>query len=329
MIFGIASFLSGCGSEQKKPKTVIKHFKSAFSEIESGSFSGNLTLEGKQETDSTHLQADLKGKYNYKKGDEQKYALHATVAGKIEKEGTPLDGTVDLDLLSLGKNIYFNVNQLEVNDLQFSKLEPRITPYTKKWLQLDPGLLSQNPVTPDKDVNSYREKWQKIFRESNLFTVKKEFGIENMNGNNVYHYGIEIDPVGVANYVKAVATMVNAEEVDANAESELLASLEKVVPALNAAANPEIWIGTKDYYLYKISFELNSSLVPDFPKESGDVLLKVVFTGGDYNTSINIDAPKESELFNPLAILFGAAAMNPGGLNPSEVMPQFDAIPQP
>ena len=127
--------------------------------------------------------------------------------------------------------------------------------------------------------------------------------MEKVNGYKAYHYGIQLNPEGVRDYVRKVAMVDGRELTDAEVEDSVKIS--------SALTDVQLWIGIDDYYLYKASVSFAGGSA-----SNTDIKADITMDGNAYNEDVTVQKPEGFEEFNPLELLMGGAAME--SLPPTE-----------
>ncbi len=297
-LFGTALFiLSACSSvTTKTPEQVIQNFKKTAKDVKVANFSVDIAMKGMDAEDNIdfNLIADIK--LDRSEGVEHKADVGLKISGALNTGEMNLDGNLDLKILTIGEKYYFKLMELESNDPYMQNLEPLVEPYKKKWQHLSSDFVPENIrelQQKDEETLAKEEQLKELFVNTKLFDVVKEFGEESLNGKKVHHYGVRLNKEGVKQYIRKAAT-INGTELT-NAE------VEESVEFANSMTNMEIWIGAKDYYLYKGLVDFSVQSIDESVKSN----ISLAYTANSYNTDLKIEAPADAEEFNPLALLMG------------------------
>jgi hypothetical protein len=318
-LFGIAFFiLNACSSfKAESSDVVIKKFKQAVKGIHAADLALAATINSKDNKDNVgfNLNADVK----FDRADENRKAdIGVKMNGALNTEGKTLDGSLELNLIALGKDFYINLAKFESSDSSTESFKKAVQPYLKKWEHLASDYVPDNiKKLQEKDEDSIKKEDQlkDLFVNTEIFTVSKEFGVENLNGEKVYHFGIKFDKNGVKEFIKKASSINGVEKTDQEVADS--------AAFFDSVKNAELWIGGNDYYLYKGVMTVSGTtpatevVNPDGTKaeNKGDVLTDITlnFEGKSYNKDTKIAAPAEFEEFNPIAFLM---SMQIGSLTP-------------
>lgn len=289
--------LSACSSDEaKSPEDVIQNFKATAKDIKAADFSIALTMKGSDEGDNIdfNLTADIK--LDRREGEERKADADLKVDGSLNAGEKNLDGSVNVKIRTLGEEFYFNLMSLEANDPSVEKYKPLLEPLEKKWQHLSSDFIPENiKELQQKDAETLKKEKEikELFVNTKLFDVTKEYGIESLNGKKVYHYGVSVNKSGLKQYIRKVAAINGQEMTDVEVEEQTVFA--------DSITNMEMWIGTKDYYLYKGGL----TMAGEDAAENVSSEIALTYMANSYDTELNIEAPAEFEEFNPISLLMG------------------------
>ncbi|MBU1017494.1 hypothetical protein KKA33_00515 [Patescibacteria group bacterium] len=289
--------LTACGgSGSESPETVMQKFKDTAKDIKAADFSVTLAMKGVDKEDN--IDFDLYGdiKLDRREDVERKADADVKVEGVLNAGGKSLDGRLDFKIRTLGENFYFNLMALEANDPGFENLKPIIEPLKTKWQHLASDFVPESiRELQQKDPETLEREAQlkELFVKTKLFDVIKEYGDESLKGKKVYHYGLRINKDGLKAYTSKAAAINGREMTDAEAEEAALFA--------DSVTNMEMWIGVKDYYLYKGVVTLGS----DNPENNVSSEVSLTYLANSYDTDMNIEPPAAFEEFNPITLMMG------------------------
>lgn len=298
-----AAVMAGCSNTPKEtPEEVIGKFKAASVEVKSMELAMKMELAGSDAEDKLDFKGEVGVKFDRNNAEERKLDMKMAVKGGMETAGRSLDMDADFNVLTVADDFYVKLDKLESEDPSIKAIQPFIKAYSGDWLKLTPDLIPEGlrQLQPKDEAALTREKeLQALFVKANLFEVTKEYGIESVNGHKSYHYGVRLNPVEMQDYLKAVAAL-NGQTIPEN-------DLQQMDQFAASVGNAELWIGVKDYYLYKGSVDF-APPVKGAEGAAVDMRAKVMMEVDSYNKDMGIKAPEEAEEFNPLALFMGAGA---------------------
>ncbi len=292
-----ALFLSACApSGTESAEDVIQNFKATAKDIKAADFSVDLAMKGVDEGDNIdfNLTADIK--LDRREGAERKADADLKVDGSLNAGGKNLDGSVNVKIRTLGEEFYFNLMSLEANDPSVEKYKPLLEPLEKKWQHLSSDFVPESiKGLQQKDAETLEKEKQikELFVNTKLFDVTKEYGVESLNGKKVYHYGVSLNKSGLKQYIRKVAAINGQEMTDVEVEEQTVFA--------DSITNMEMWIGTKDYYLYKGALTMEG----EDAMENVSSEISLTYMANSYDTELSIEAPADFEEFNPISLLMG------------------------
>ena len=292
-----ALFLSACApSGTESAEDVIQNFKATAKDIKAADFSVDLAMKCVDEGDNIdfNLTADIK--LDRREGAERKADADLKVDGSLNAGGKNLDGSVNVKIRTLGEEFYFNLMSLEANDPSVEKYKPLLEPLEKKWQHLSSDFVPESiKGLQQKDAETLEKEKQikELFVNTKLFDVTKEYGVESLNGKKVYHYGVSLNKSGLKQYIRKVAAINGQEMTDVEVEEQTVFA--------DSITNIEMWIGTKDYYLYKGALTMEG----EDAMENVSSEISLTYTANSYDTELSIEAPADFEEFNPISLLMG------------------------
>lgn len=221
--------------------------------------------------------------------------------------------------------------------------------FSGQWIKIDEDSIrsfyeatGQDPAKIDKmikDNEEMQEKYKEISEEllelikkraPDLLKVKKTLPDKEIDGVEVYHYLVVLDKGGVKKtipeliettedmfftileeqYGAMVVGMFKAQWKDQ--KEELLEELDKGLDEFfdkSGDISAELWIGKKDYYLYKVEFEKFIDIKHFLPEESGEMTLGLNINYSDFNQSITVEPPQEYKSLEEILIPLFEASM--------------------
>jgi len=293
-LFGISMFfLNACATKTEPADVVITKFKQAVKTIDAVDMKLEASMTGKDEKDNINF--DLTGDVKLDRlSDVKKADVTAKLGGSLLAADKKMEGNIDLEILTIGQEFYFFLNQFDTSDPQTENIEKQLEPYIKKWEHLASDFVPESiKKWQEKDEAALKreEQLKDLFVNTTLFDVTKEYGIEKVEGNKAYHYAVRPNKEGVKEYIKKAATINGREMTD----QEVLDSASFV----DSITNLELWIGHDDYFLYKGVLELSGKN----PDSNVTSQISITYTGNSYNKDLKLKAPDKFEEFNPISLI--------------------------
>jgi len=290
--------LSACSQALEDPEIVMEKAKQVLVEIQSGSveISADMTGNNGSEENIT-FDGDVEITFDKTNEENKKLDLHVDVSGDIQVTEKAIEGDLDFNFITLNKQYYVMLNEFNSSDESMKSIEPFINMYLGKWLRIAEDFIPENIRElqgQDEAMLLKQEKFKELLLKTELFTVSKEYGVEKLNGESVYHYGIEVNLEGFKDYITKAA-VIDGRELTIQEVDEAVAILAYIKGA-------ELYIDTDDYYILKAVFNFFGEGINE---EGANVDVAIVINGGDYDEDVTIEIPEGAEDFNPLNLLMG------------------------
>lgn len=312
----------------------------------------NILLTLNSDTDNTDSKnAKTSGDFNIN------FDLKST--GKYVTSSDEIRLSLSGESKALGQVSYFKLNSLPAMIVDSLRNETGIDlneVLINKWIKIDPESITQS--LEDLFKNSYfggelpsefsnlfqqqtegqkelQEKFKKMLEGKKFFIVKKELPDAEISGIKSYHYLMNLDkkelksliPEFVIIYVDIIKEMMPPDYP--LTENDIYQAKKQITESLNKAFDEfftkigdidgEVWIGKKDYLLYKIKVgkEIDLSKLEEQKREGilqpppsvqpaskGTITFKVDMNFSNFDKPVIIEAPKEStdiiEIFMPI-----------------------------
>jgi len=310
LVFAVSALtLASCGQPKESPEQVIQKFKEQATQITSGDISTEVTLNGSDTQDTMDFTANVNVKFDRRDEEQRKADIKGTASGMMKTADKSFDGDIDFGLRTINDEYFLRVDKLDISSEEFKALQPQLNNYMSKWLKVASDFIPKNVrdlQQKDEATLAKEKQLKELFINTPIFNVIKEYGVESANGNKVYHYGVQFNIDGVKDYIRKAAVIDGRELTDVEVEDA-----SKIVSYISSA---ELWIGTKDYYLYKATVGMTGGAGENTP----DMNVTISMEGADYNKAIDIKAPEGAQEFNPLELLMLYSAAQPAVIEPTD-----------
>lgn len=210
------------------------------------------------------------------------------LAIKIDSSQAENKMSLGLETISLEKNVYLKFTELP--DLGFISLGS----LEEQWIKTDLKDIEDNTNLISTDMASSslleekKEKLEKLLTNKDLFEISAELEDESIDGNNSYHYLLNISDENQYNLIVAILGIISDEKVSEAEETKIKESLKK-----KDFSGLDLWVSKKDYLPTKISFK--GSRKDENGKITGEINLSLLLK--NYNQTIKIEAPESSKSF--------------------------------
>jgi hypothetical protein len=257
--------------------------------------SQNLSMFLDSETESNNSEAqvatlNMAGSLDFRQENEEKSYFKINI-----KSSEMPDSEVGLETRFIEKIIYFSLTSLPSTDfIDLSQLE-------NQWVKIDikeiedqfGGEYTKNKEKLNLTLEQKEEIREKL-KESNSFEITEKLDSEIINGVNNYHYKFKINKENLITLMEDVSAIIYEEKLS---EDELLEvkNFSKEIGNLEG----EIWIGKENYFLHKITLNIQEKETEEEEKENKEeemplkninisILLK------NHNQDVEITAPESS-----------------------------------
>jgi hypothetical protein len=295
-------------SEMEKVKT--SQGKMEFSLIGSneGRLELRLDLEGKadfSQPEKPRSEGSFSVIFEAGNGVEDKFAL----VGEMKN----LDETSYLKLTTLLSPFFpMSCDPSQIKDC-LADIYPDPSQLKNQWLKIDRAsiidllnlmLMGMVPPEMEKIIQmKIQEGMKKILTGKKLYLVKEELPDEKIDETKVYHYLVSLNKEEILNIIPEIGKVI---EETMWREYGIAPTKEKIKEVLDKVGEieGEIWIGKKDYLLYRLKGEKSIDLSKF--DEKGTVSIKFNLENSQFNQPVKIEAPSEyKDLAEVLAPLFG------------------------
>jgi hypothetical protein len=298
--------LTSCGQPSESPESVIQKFKEQAIKVNSGDISAEMKMKGEDKTDVMDFTATADFKFDRSDQKNSKTDTKVAFNGALKAADQSLDGDVAFNVRTVNNGYYIFLDKLNSTSEQVKQIKTVLDKYMGKWLRISDSFIPENlrqPEEKDEATLAKEEQLKRLFVDTDLFIVAKEYGVESVNGQKTYHYGIQFNENGVQDYLRKIAALDNREVSDDD--------LKEATKIISYVKSAELWIGVKDYYPYKAVIALTGGLT----ENDTNMTVDIAMNGSDYNNSVNITAPENAEEFNPLEVFMAYGAVSGGANN--------------
>ena len=310
LVFAISALtLASCGQPKESPEQVIQKFKEQVTQISSGDITTDVAMNGSDAQDNMDFTAKVGVKFDRRDDEDRKAEVKGTIGGMMKTADKSVDGDLDFSLRTINDDYFLRVDKLDTSSEDFKAIQPQLKGYMGKWLKIASDFIPQNlrQLQQKDEATLAKEKQLKeLFISTTIFNVTKEYGVESVNGKKVYHYGVQLNADGVKEYIRKAAVIDGRELTDAE-----VVEASKIVSYVNSA---ELWIGVKDYYLYKATVGMAGEAGEGKPTMNVTISMQ----GTDYNNTIDIKSPEDAQEFNPLELLMLYSAASTTATEPAD-----------
>ena len=188
-----------------------------------------------------------------------------------------------LESRTIGNDLYFSVTDgpTEIDNIKNQWIKFVITDNeTVKAVQDEAKTSTEKNITPDQK-KKLDNQLSKIAKISKVFSDDK---IDNMD---TYHYQYQVNQLELAKYAALYQEIYKDKPALSDNEKEDLIKQSKDLPTVTG----EIWIGKKDFNLYRMNLNYNLT------KDSSDYKVKLDLKLKNYGQPVQVNMPEKSKTF--------------------------------
>mgnify|MGYP001555154051 CR=1 FL=1 len=292
---------AACGSanDEAAQETVNSAIKN-LSKAQSAEFvleaNGNVGgVEGPEGEDvDLDMDMTIDGSYSNAERSNPMFALAIDGSGSTDGES---EESVDLEMRFANENFFFVVN--DISDMGGELPTAMVAPFLGQWyfMELPADYVSTfNVYSGDEEELTEEEKAMKeLFESTDFFTNVANEGSEKVDSVDTTKYSVELDNAAVRNY------FLEGAKINGTAPTE--AEIEEMDEFLAASSfKGNVWVA--DDKLKKVSGELK---IGDL--EDADAEISLSYTVDKVGEEVSVEVPAGAELFDPFALMMGAASM--------------------
>lgn len=183
-----------------------------------------------------------------------------------------------------------------------------------KWIKMDLQELSEQAgVKLDEIFKQSKltdEDMQKIydsFKKHQVLKLTGNLPSESIDGHNTYHYKFTINKDNLIVFIKDIRPILEKDGMERLGDQDFQ-EMEKAFQNFNFT-NSEIWIGKKDYYIYRIKLGIDITV----PQQAGSASFMLTSNAKNFNKKVLIEEPEDATDFKEIyqnftGIGFGASS---------------------
>lgn len=310
--FALILLGAGCNPFAQSPEENLSQMRQNMAEVKSMNYDAKMTLSGFDKPSGNSLGMILGGSQDVP----EKIDLAISGQTAVNNYSSP-DSKMNISLGIPGKESKIKLNARTVKNktyLRLNSLGPLQTSpiaamvgssFVGQWIELPKSDKSAKVETDNKELTEeQKQEIKKLTKETNFFKVTKDLGTEEVNGKEAYHYQTQINTRELKSFINETKKITETKTKQEEQEK-----LNKQIRQLKDK-NIDIWIGTDDKLLYKISASDIKMEQENNSKTTAD--LTAIFS--NYNQDITVKKPESAKSMEDL---FGGmlGGQNGAGLN--------------
>jgi len=183
------------------------------------------------------------------------------------------------------QDLYFKLKK--VPDLGFLDLSQ----FEEQWIKVGSEILGTQELFDNEKIKE--SELEELVKNKDFFIIKEVLEDEIINDQKTYHYKFILDKKEIKNFIIEAASILQEKEFS----QEELRELDNLIERLDQIEG-ELWMGKKDYLLYKIKVFAN--FVEQEEESEGNFVFSLALSG--FNQPKNIEEPKD---FKSIEEIFG------------------------
>jgi len=305
-----------------EPKEVLAKTASRMKELKTYYNKTSFVIDFKNK-EGYKIEGNFSGNSDITNSDNPKLATKFNLSFAIEGMQFSLAG----ETKAIGETSYFKLTTIPALPMLepiFALMGIDSQQFKNQWVKFDQesvkeifppeilGEVEKNLEKQKKERKEMEEKIKNLIVNKEFYSPKKELADEKIGKIKTYHYIVALNKEEVKKIIPEIINIVREkEEIPTMPESQ-----EKIQEKINqffdklGEITGEVWIGKKDFYLYKLRFEKEIDLTALEKNERGTITVKGVTEFDKFNQPIEIAAPEEfktiKEILTPKdGLLFG------------------------
>jgi len=292
------------------PEKVLERMEEEMEKVKSALSKTEISLTGKNEEE---ISVELKVKSKWEKIDSGKTKSEGDFSLTFSSQGKFIGGKVLLAGKTIGEDKTVFLKMTTVPELPFLKMMGiDLSQLKDEWIKIDSQFLKDFMGGEDKKSTEeeqkvekeLQEKIKKVFREKRILLVEKELEDEEIGGKKVYHYLVRVNKSEFSN---AIVEILKNTEKSMLEESGATLTLDpekfkKEILDKLGEIKGQLWIGKKDYLLYKSTFETEVEL--ETKKGKVNFSFKFNNENSKFNQPVKITLPSEYKNFSEILALW-------------------------
>ncbi len=259
------------------PEEVLAKSLAKQKNIKSQSLDGEIKVQGEsQDLNSFHLKMKMDGQLKEIEGGYE-FDMNTTYEGGI----TGMTFTAKMKIIRAEGENYIKIEEFPMIPL-FSFSSENYD----QWIKME--------AVEDKEETKMSEKLKEIWSKKDLFQIKEDLGEESINGNKAYHYKVVLNKEDLKSLIFEFSEVMKTEEAENLKRTEMEEELNDLLEKMGEV-EVELWIGKKDFYVYRITLNKELNLAKFENGEEGSLLISSKFDFFDFDKEFEITPPEEAK----------------------------------
>ena len=307
--------------EKKSPEEVIKEMTIKMQDVKSFRYQVDLEMEGgkgkfiikdeiktnfqhlltaslmmptnaqSEKIDKTKIKGNIKleGDLDINDYNNPKFALDFDMNAETKDEPP---ANMKLGIKIINKIFYLKVDKLDFGSFDLTEITNQ---WADQWIKIDPeeikkqlGLEETEEESEEKKSESdlseeQMKQIEELIKNTDFFIVKESFKDQVINNIETYHYKVTLNKKELKNFIIEIDKIINEKELSKEELDELNEGINEL-----KESEAELWIGKKDYLLYKAS--INANFFDEKTEEDGSI--NMILNLSNFNKPVDIIVPQ-------------------------------------
>ncbi len=265
------------------PKRVMGKMYSGVPSLKAYKYSSLLdfVLEGKDNAGKATLSLKIDGEYSAL--DKENFKHEFSASGYVNDIKL-----AEVDFKALDKSLFARVNYLvsfgyKVDNLKGRWVEVNFDEISKRYLGESIEILERKEGVVSEDQKG---ELIKIFQDNPPIVITEKLPNDKTNGKKTFHYKFNVEKENLKKFLMEVEEIASSSGTGAvnNYEQDINKVFDDV-----SFEDGEIWVGTKDYFPYRLKLAIVSKNTDNF---GGKVLIDLNLS--EHNKDFSVEKPSGS-----------------------------------
>lgn len=214
--------------------------------------------------------------------------------------------SISTSTVSVDKTLYFKIDNIVIpatysSGVDVSKINGiwfKVNQDSVKAVSAMQGTQLESADFPQINSLEITQKVQDLLLTPNLFSIDKRLNDEVISGQNAYHYSMKISKDKLKSFIDGLIA------AGMSADDPLKATTQTYSAVLADAVgdtNFDIWVGKKDYMLYRYKIDKTIDLNKIVPAINVQLGVKIDVVNSNFNQAIAVQAPESSQKIEDVA----------------------------
>lgn len=278
--------LSSCSLFKTDPNKAVNEGLQGFSEVKRMAsrlvISGTVKSPDGEKPENVKFSVITEGRTDNSDSESPLVDMSFKLSGDADSAG----GSGTILFKSVDKKMYFSLASIDAAGEKGEELKTQMASFIGAWWSLPLG-----ETSPFGKLSDQQNELMKKLKGVNLFVSATEEGEEEIEGISATRYRVEVSKDALKQFISDLAR-ITENQLSPDEETAIAESLKEV------EFSGAVWVGKKDDLIHRISGTVAVS-----PAQGSSASFEVDFIGWDFGKKVAVEAPAQSQEFNPLTLL--------------------------